>query len=213
MKRFAFLLLVLFLGAAPALGQPNLQAEVAAARAKYPTPMTPLEQASVVNTVAWQHRAEGFALLAKPDGNNCPQPRTGARVACDILVHRPTGTHIDVLGDAEGAGVPGWSPKGAIDLARAIDAVDPQDDPPTPPPDDDLKPLLVQLRAALAENSEMIRRLWDFLGGLQTRQLELVDQHHAMLQKLDALKTGGVTFPVYRGRVLGQPITLTPVPK
>jgi len=118
----------------PAHAQANLQADVAAARTHYPTPMSAAQQAAVINDVAWKHRAEGWGLLSKPSGNNCPQPVSGAPVACDILFHLPSGHHFDVLGDTGGAGTPQWGDAGEMDRNRFIVPVDPGDGNPPPPP-------------------------------------------------------------------------------
>jgi hypothetical protein len=50
-------------------------------------------------------------LHLKPGGNNCPQPRTGTLISCDILVDGKTGGVYDVLIDEE---EPTWGYKGPI---------------------------------------------------------------------------------------------------
>jgi hypothetical protein len=137
--RTVFVVLFALLLSAPAIAQSNLQGDVAAARAKYGTPMTAAQQAAVVNEVAWKHRAEGWAVLGKPGGNNCPQPRTGAPLSCDFLVYKPTLSGFDVLSDAEGAGRVQWDgPKPGVASSQVIEAVEPEGtvEPPPPPPGD-----------------------------------------------------------------------------
>jgi hypothetical protein len=105
---------MLLLSAAPALAQPNRLATVQRVRADYPTPMSPAQQAELLNRVAWEHRAEGWGLLIKTGGNRCPAPQ-GVDVACDILVHAPTQWHYDVLVDAGAAAGPAWGDAGPCD--------------------------------------------------------------------------------------------------
>jgi hypothetical protein len=135
-----FLVLVLTLCSAPVFAQANLQGDVARARAKYPTPMSAAQQAAVVNEVAWLHRAEGWAVLGKPGGNNCPQPRTGTPLSCDFLVYKPSLSGFDVLSDAEGAGRVQWDgPKPGVQTSQVVEAVEPEgtvEPPPPPPPGD-----------------------------------------------------------------------------
>jgi hypothetical protein len=139
-RRTLFVVLFALLLSAPAIAQSNLQSDVAAARAKYPTPMSAAQQAAVVNEVAWKHRAEGWAVLGKPGGNNCPQPRTGAPLSCDFLVYKPTLSGFDVLSDAEGAGRVQWDgPKPGVAASQVVEAVEPEgavEPPPPPPPGD-----------------------------------------------------------------------------
>lgn len=153
MKRFLWLLVVLSI-AAPVFAQANLQSDVARARAKYPTPMSPAQQAAVVNEVAWLHRAEGWAVLGKPGGNNCPQPRTGTPLSCDFLVYKPSLSGFDVLSDAEGAGRVQWDgPKPGVLTSQVVEAVEPEGaiEPPPPPPTGDLEARIQALEARVAK--------------------------------------------------------------
>jgi hypothetical protein len=136
MRRIVSVVLFLLALAAPAYAQANLQGDVAAARAKYGTPMSSAQQAAVVNEVAWKHRAEGWAVLGKPGGNNCPQPRTGTPLSCDFLVYKPSLSGFDVLSDAEGAGRVQWDgPKPGVASSQVVEAVEPEGavEPPPPP--------------------------------------------------------------------------------
>lgn len=154
--RFAVLgglptLMVVLVCAVPAQAQPSLLAEVTAERAKYGA-VTPADVAAILNAVAWRHRSEGWGLLEKTFGANCPTGHTS--IACDILVHRTTGQHFDVLRDAEGSASPVWQNKGPIDLSRFLAPVDPGGSsggpviPPEPQaPPVDLGPLLTRLDA------------------------------------------------------------------
>lgn len=150
-----FLVLVFALCSTPAFAQANLQGDVARARAKYPTPMSAAQQAAVVNEVAWLHRAEGWAVLGKPGGNNCPQPRTGTPLSCDFLVYKPSLSGFDVLSDAEGAGRVQWDgPKPGVQSSQVVEAVEPEgtvEPPPPPPPTGDLEARLQAIEARVAK--------------------------------------------------------------
>ena len=86
----------------------SLLSDIQAERLKYGTPMTPAEIGKLLNTVAWNNRGNGWVLLGKPSGTNCPMPN-GVLISCDFLVHRPTIKGYDVLGDIEGPANPTWS--------------------------------------------------------------------------------------------------------
>src|SRR5436190_1561525 len=102
LKRCVYLLFVLLL-AAPVAAQNNLLADLQAERAKYPDgPIPAATIAKILNAVAWAHRAEGWGMLQKGSGNSCPI--AGMFVSCDILIHKPSVTHWDVLNNAEGDG-------------------------------------------------------------------------------------------------------------
>lgn len=106
-------------------------------RPLYPTPMSAVELGSLLNEVAWTHRNEGWGLISKSSGANCPQPVTGTLISKDILMHYPS-THIyDCLIDSDGAATPTWQDKGPFDVARFVLSVDAGTHPspgPTPPP-------------------------------------------------------------------------------
>jgi len=92
-------------------------------RKTYPTPMTNGQLGELLNAVAWKHRAEGYGLLAKPNGAHCLQPQTGTPIARDILAST-AGKHFDVLVDAEGAAKPVWQDKGEYQSSRFVAPVD-----------------------------------------------------------------------------------------
>lgn len=109
--------------------------DVRAIRATYGDILSPAQLADLLNRVAWKNRAAGWGLLAKPGGNNCPAP-SGVLVSCDILFHKPSGLHYDVLGaagDPHGS-VPTWGLSGPMDTSRWLAPVDPGTPTTTTPP-------------------------------------------------------------------------------
>lgn len=105
-------------------------------RAGYPTPMSREQLGELLNGTAWMHRAEGWGVLSKPNGSNCPQPQTGQLISTDILFHLPTLIIYDVLIDADGQAKPTWNDAGSMEAGRFVKPVDaavPQPGP-TPPP-------------------------------------------------------------------------------
>lgn len=197
--RFAVLgglptLMVVLVCAVPAQAQPSLLAEVTAERAKYGA-VTPTDVAAILNAVAWRHRSDGWGLLEKTFGANCPTATT--RIACDILVHRPSGQHFDVLRDAEGSASPVWQNKGPIDLSRFLAPVDPGGSsggpviPPEPQgPPVDLGPLLTRLEA-----------LERVVQALSATVPPLAQQVRAQGAELERLALAGERLDVLTGRV------------
>src|SRR5687767_3084868 len=104
-----------------------------ALRKAYPTPMSNDQLGELLNAVAWQHRAEGYGLLAKPNGAHCLQPRTGTLVSRDILMLAGSGRIFDVLIDAEGKATPTWGEKTALSPSRFVPPVDNTVPLPLPP--------------------------------------------------------------------------------
>jgi hypothetical protein len=144
-KRSVCHLFVLLL-AAPVAAQNDLLPDVQAERAKYPDGPIPADTiAKILNAVAWAHRAEGWGMLEKVSGNSCPI--AGTFVSCDILIHKPSVTHWDVLNNAEGDGsgtaaaqfnlvgpcVPG--PASGCAMSHFLDPLDPGDTVPTTAPE------------------------------------------------------------------------------
>jgi hypothetical protein len=106
MKR-TLLTFIIALWAFPVAAQTSLLPTVQKFRAQYPTPMSRPQLGDLLNRIAWEHRAEGWGLLKKTGGSNCPAPQ-GVPVSCDILVHAPTIQHFDILSDAENSAGPTW---------------------------------------------------------------------------------------------------------
>jgi hypothetical protein len=157
--------------AAPLYAQQNLQGEIQVERNKYPaTHIGSVQIGEILNTVAARHAHEGWRIMAKSGGNNCAQPQTGTRIACDILLYLPTSHWFDVLRDAEGDGsgtaTPQWSDGGVGDMSAAVMPVGgttppviPPVIPPTQPPLD-LSGVHVKLDALavqLAAHDERLR--------------------------------------------------------
>lgn len=106
--------------AAAAQSSPATVAQtLARLRANYPTPMTKAQAGALLNEVAWTHRADGWALLGKKSGNNCPIPG-GALVSCDFLLNATTLRGWDALADSEGAGKPMKMDGAGDDMSAAI---------------------------------------------------------------------------------------------
>jgi hypothetical protein len=97
------------LGGEPASLLSDLQVE----RSKYGPTMTANEIGSMLNTIAWNHKNEGWGLSFKNSGNYCTSPASS--VACDILYYQPTNTLYDVLYAADpnsGSVTPQWNNTG-----------------------------------------------------------------------------------------------------
>ncbi|MBI2068707.1 MAG: hypothetical protein HYT67_01195 [Candidatus Yanofskybacteria bacterium] len=108
----------------PPGGEPgSLLSDVQAERGNYGTPMTPAQLASFLNAVAWKNSSNGWGLLSKPGGTNCPF--ASGPVSCDILFHKPSGLHYDVLIDSDGAATPTWSLVGSVETSRWLAPVQP----------------------------------------------------------------------------------------
>ena len=130
MKRLFLLCLLI---AAPVSAQQNLSVDIVAERAKYGERPGLEAVGSILNAVAWQHRADGWKLWLKEGGNNCPMPN-GVRVSCDLLIHVPSRTYFDVFYDSEGIARPDWQPKGTATLESITDPIAPSGSTPTPIP-------------------------------------------------------------------------------
>lgn len=116
------------------MSAPNHIETVQRERAKYGTPLGVENAWKVTNAVAWTHRDEGFGLRTKTTGQNFDG------YSIDVIIHKPSGEWIDVLGASEEAGIPQWSqttPAGPTSEYWAEPL--PPEDEPIPPPDDDLE--------------------------------------------------------------------------
>lgn len=152
-------------------------------REEYPTPMVKEETGELLNRVAWAHKGEGWGLLGKASGNNCPTPG-GVKVSCDYLLYIPTFSGYDVLIDEEGSGTPSWG--GPHDMWKAIqdgsrtivhptEPFAPAPSPtPEPIPSVDLTPVLNDLQIILAQIAQ----------GRANEKAE----HDAMLAELQAFR-------------------------
>ena len=190
---------LVLLCAGSASAQQHLFGAVVAARARYGTPMPPAQISDLLNRVAWDHRSDGWGLLAKPSGHNCPFARTD--IACDILVHAPSATHWDVLADQEGAARPVFNNAGPIDLSRFVAPIDPGGTSPPPPVPPVLPPppagvtdVLTALHQASAQRSaeyaDVVNRVNDLRGivltthAATTQQLTRIEEKTSVLAKI-----------------------------
>lgn len=182
MRRSLLISLLLVLLGSPVSAQ-TIDETLVRVRAKYPALVTAEQAAAILNETAWVHRADGWAILGKPGGTNCPQPTTAIPISCDFLIHRINGIWWgwDALIGTGKPGQPGpASPNTPIgqgeDMSEAIKAgarsvvppVDPgtpTPDPPDPPACDacaDLAALqasVSRLGAAIAALTEQLRQL------------------------------------------------------
>lgn len=123
----------------PPMSAPNHLDTVRLERAKYGTPLGVENAWKVTNAVAYTHRLEGFGLRRKLDGQNY----NGYSI--DVIIHKPSGEWIDILGSSELAGNPQWSlttPAGDTDVywSPPLPPEDGTPEPPIEPPvDDDLE--------------------------------------------------------------------------
>ena len=169
--------------------QPNHLDTLRVKRALYPTPMSKVELGRLLNDVAWEFRFEGWGLLRKPQGNNCPHP-SGVPIACDILVYSPQGVHFDVLRDSDGDAQPVWNNLGGIDMSRFVAPVgSPGTEPPPPPTPDPPVPgpalppeLWERLTRIEAGQVEMSVAVFQTLEIAQAVQKDLAEHRAAMQQ-------------------------------
>ena len=184
MKSLFTILALLITTTASAQG---LLPELKRLRAEYPTPLSKAQIGELLTRTA--QFAPGWALLAKPAGNNCPA--MGTKVSCDYIVDANTGQGYDVLLDSEGAATPRWN-KGTMfsDRSRFVSVGTVVIIPPTPPVVPPVTPPVVD-------------------NGLR----ELLEKALARIDILVARETPicpAVVFPNYRGGILGMGITLRP---
>src|SRR5262245_22694663 len=159
MKWFRILLCSLLLNiAATANAQETILQTLERLRPQYPA--GDAAAATYLNAVAWEHRAEGWAMLEKTGGHNCKTP--GDRlVACDILVNKNTKRGFDVI-KGDDAGTP-MAPDGEGEDFTGRTFVDPVQPaggpvdpppvtpPPVTPPPVDLGPLTARVQALEAK--------------------------------------------------------------
>ena len=143
---------------------------------------------------------DGWGLLSKPAGNNCPNP-AGKPVACDILFNRATGHIYDVFADAEGASTPTFNDDGPADLNRWVAPVNGVVPPPPPPPvvpAADLTALVTQVTRL----ESRIVTLQAQVGTLQAAVQSVVDR--------PAPACAAVTFPNYSAKAWFGTVVLKP---
>ena len=147
---------------------PNHLDTVVAERAKYPAPqydaegrlLNPLGPAAawaITNAVAYKHSAEGFGLRRKPDGQNY----NGYSI--DVIIHKPTGTWLDILGSSEAEGRPQWgttTPAGPTD-----DYWMPPVSAPGGPTDPTVDPPMTDIEARVLALEEDLMRLREAMTG------------------------------------------------
>lgn len=182
-------------------------------RANYPTPLADRHGAFLIDVAC----ATGFDLLRKDWGTHV-RLADGTGVSQDILLERnDSGRHYDILGDGEGAAVPGFElvvyehdePGHPAHSPRLVDPnrryrptctpVEPPPPPPAPP---------IPGPTPIADYATVLEQL--------VKLSELVEALRAANDDLRALVQGvinrPVLFPTYRTRLFGQPVTLTPDP-
>ncbi len=137
--------------------------------------------------LVYPHRAEGFGLIRKSGGNNCPVPGSDVRVSCDIVLYRPTSTYCDVLVSAPddvpvitpGPSKPTWCAGEPGDMANFFIPPDPGGttvppiEPPTNPPATGVT--RAELDAAIAK-------------AIQALKEELEPELGAILDRVDTLE-------------------------
>jgi hypothetical protein len=146
----------------------------------------PVEAGIILNRIAWKHRALGWGLSAKPQGNGCPSP--AGRIACDILHHKPSDTLWDTFRDNG----PTWGqahhhgdPTGRPWLAPVDPGGSGPIEPPPPPVDvDALKKRLAQLDAELESAHRALARTRDELSAERTRVIDLEAQLVGVIERL-----------------------------
>lgn len=127
----------------PVVGEP--EQIVKAVRAKYPTPLG-MRHAEFLLEVA---AALKMGLLRKTGGTRIALP-DGVEVSQDIVMDPVSGRIFDILGDGEGAAVPGWgeaagSPQPLERLYKVGPGTPPPPPPTDPPVDDTVEELVREL--------------------------------------------------------------------
>lgn len=107
-------------------------------RKKYGTPLTPEENAALMNDTAYAHRSASWGVYKKTGGSNCKRS-DGMLISRDILCQLGSSTGVDCLQDSDGEAIPTWNEGVEIDpnnwLMPITPAVGPTPDPdPVPVP-------------------------------------------------------------------------------
>lgn len=110
----------------------NLISDIQTVRAKYGDYISHEQAAKILDTVAWNHKSEGWGLLNKPSGNNCPLG--SVPISCDFLFNKNSGNGYDIFGSgpgicngisAAGHATARFSLAGSEDITRWIAPIDP----------------------------------------------------------------------------------------
>ena len=211
MKRWILALALAFLVPLSAFAQTPLSV-LQAERAKYPALINQTQAGQLLDAVA-SRLGGGWGLLRKPGGNRCPQPGTGIDVSCDWLVNKDSGLGCDVLGsgpdtDNSGPANPQWCGGDPFDRnAWVAPTGSTPPPPPPPPPDTEVLRAIANLSARLTDLGSQIDQLTRLVTNGTPELVRAIDDLRA---EVNALRAKPITFPVYKGRVLGQSFTLTP---
>src|SRR5678815_3503337 len=113
----------------------SLLGAVQTARRAWGATMTNGECVALLNSVAWMHRADGWGLSLKPNGNHGMR-HDGKPCAVDVLYHQPSRTVWDVLRAAGEVSEPTWIPITTYDFAGRpwVSPIDPIPVLPIPAP-------------------------------------------------------------------------------
>lgn len=188
-----------------------------AERKKYGATMSDDECVALINAVAWANRDDGWGLNQKTGGTR-GRRYDGAEVAHDVLHNNRTDRIYDVLISAGAASRPTWNDLGPNNMPPnqgrpwvapiAPEGAEPGPVDPPDPPDVDLSAALAMLTAIVHELAAL-HRLVDALTAELAEATDAARRAESVAKdaanKLDALQP-----PVYRTRILGQTVTLTP---
>jgi hypothetical protein len=166
------------------------------ARAKHPAsipaddPANAARYGEMLNTTCWVHRADPTRpRMYRKDAGKAVQPRTGTRIAHQILVTwEPLGdgparwVYRDVFdASGEGSARPVWGAPIAAD-PPFVEAVEPVDGPPDPPASSTLEQRVARLETAVEE----IRR---WLGSVDTLTAAVGDVRATLARVTDDVAT------------------------
>lgn len=213
LRRFVFVPVTLLIAMAVPRAQQDPLTVLREERAKYGAQLDTAQAGALLDATA-SRLGNGWGLLRKNAGNNCPQPGTGVMVSCDWLVNKNTGRGCDALGsgpDNENGGhtgpsIPQWCGGDPFDTSAWVAPTGSPSNPPPPPPPPgtDIAKLLAEMEA----RQQVILQQLDQI----TRALQALDQQGQHVDStLEDIKNRPIVFPPYSGRVLGQPFTLRPV--
>jgi len=152
-------------------------------RREYPTRMAPAQVGELLNRVAWEHRGSGWGLLRKTGGHRCPSPPHGVDVSCDILIHRPSGNHFDILADVENGAIPVWrdvgpcviSPSSGCSMSNFLEPVRPAQAPEPPPVTPPGQPPVSTPDPAVLQTLNDLRAYMEHLAGRQGQMQATLD--------------------------------------